>query len=149
MKNYLKNIGAVILIFISSTLVPFATFKIFSFSFTLEPENFWRFTPATPLHSIPANWIIATLVANIIIAFFAVLGYYIFNKAIKGSWIKKATVFGTFSIILGVYIPLWSFYTLSNISSVTTLCLMLDGTFEYFLYTFLIAFVLRDKFKVN
>lgn len=145
MKPYLKNIIAVIVVFVGSSLVPFVTFRIFEFAFAFEPKGFWRFTPATPIHSIPMNWIVATIVANIIIAFFAVLGYYIFNKAIKGSWVKKGVVFGIFAVILGVYVPVWSFYTLSNISVTTTLCLALDGTFEYLLYTLLIAFILRNK----
>ena len=145
MNRNIKTLFAVVAIFISCSLVPFATFSLFKNSFNLEPQNFWRFTPATPLSAIPINWIIATIVANIIIAALAVWTYSIFHKAIRGSWFRRGLIFAFFAIVLGVLVPLWSFYTLSNISLHTTLSLMVDGTFEYLLYTFMIAFILRNK----
>lgn len=135
---------AVVTIFVSSTLIPVGTYQLFSSTFALEPEHFWRFTPATPVGSVPAGWILATLVANIIIAAFAVLAYYIFQNAIPGSWVKKALWFGIFAVILGVVIPVWSMYTLMNLAGVAAASLLLDGIFEYMLYTFIIAFIFRE-----
>ena len=146
MKFHLKKfLFAVPLVFIASTLVPFVTFNFFEFSFALEPANFWRFTPATPIESVPINWIVATIVANSIIAFFAVLAYYVFHRAISGSWLRKGLIFGSLAVILGVFVPVWSMYTITNLHPIAAPCWALDGAFEYMLYSLLIAYVWRDK----
>jgi uncharacterized membrane protein len=89
MKFHLKTMLATVVLFIACSLVPFFTFSLFKNSFQLEPLNFWRFTPSIPIKEIPMNWIIATIVANVIIAFFAVVAYRIFQKAIQGSWFQE------------------------------------------------------------
>ena len=132
-------------IFVSSSIVPFGTYQAFKNTFALAPEKFWRFTPATPIHAIPINWIIATIIANIIIAFVAVWAYVVFHKAVQGSWLKKGLVFGGFATFLGVFVPVLSVYTLTNMPAIAAVCFALDGAFEYMLYSLLIAYILKER----
>ena len=140
-----KKIAAVIVIFLSSSIVPFGTYQAFKNTFALAPEKFWRFTPTLIVHTIPMSWIVATIIANIIIAFVAVWAYVVFHKAVQGSWLKKGLVFGGFATFLGVFVPVWSVYTLTNMPAIAAVCFALDGAFEYMLYSLLIAYVLKGR----
>jgi hypothetical protein len=141
-----KFLVATAIIFIACTLVPVATFQTFNFVFALEPANFWRFTPSSSINSISLCLILANLIANVIFSAFAVFAYYFFQKAIPGSWTKKAIIFGAFVVVLGVYIPVWSMYTIMNLAPSAGIALALDGTFEYLLYTFIVAYILKEKY---
>lgn len=142
--NFRKVILAGLGINIASILIPLISYKAFSWVFELEPIAIWKWTPNTPISELSPGYIALLLLINTTLAIYFVYLYAIFYKSIPGTGIRKGLVFGLFIFPIGVLIPIFSLFVVTNIAAGALIYFAIEGLIEFILYGIIVGLIYNE-----
>lgn len=145
MTKYRDVIIAGFLINITSIIVPFISYRMFSWIFTLPPTTIWKWTPATPIASMPIQELFIIFFINTILAFYFAYLYKIIQSSIPGSNVKRGVIYALLLYPIGVLIPMYSLYVLLNIAFPALIYFTLESLLEYLLYGMIVGFFIKNS----